>query len=290
MSRLLVVLLFATFSVSVSLFAQNTVLLWPNGAPGALGNDASDKPSLKIYLPKKPPVAAVLIVPGGGYGKIVLNRIDPQVAQWFNRLGVAAFVLTYRVGMRYHYPIEFEDAQRAMRYVRSHAAEYNIPDDRIGVAGFSAGGHLASLLGTHFDSGNPASPDPIERAGDRPDFMILGYPVINDAGPASIRSFNYLLGDNPDPALLHRLFTNTQVTAQTPPAFIVLADDDPKVSPENGVSFFLGLLHAGVPAELHVYQKGGHGFGLTQPNNPGLSSWSRSLSDWLRERGILTPR
>src|ERR1051325_4736021 len=156
-----------------------TFPLWENGAPGALGNTESDKPTLTYYAPVYPTGTAVVIAPGGGYVFVATNHEGRQIANWFNALGVAAFVLRYRIGPRYHHPIELGDAQRAIRLVRSRASEYGVQPDHIGVIGFSAGGHLASTAATHFDSGNPQSDDPIERASSRPDIQVLLYPVVN---------------------------------------------------------------------------------------------------------------
>ena len=157
-----------------------TILLWENGAPGALGQSDDDKPTITVYRPWRPNLSgtAVIVAPGGGYGVLASNHEGRQVANWFNAMGVTAFVLKYRLGPRYHHPIELGDAQRAIRLVRSRAKEFDVSPDRIGMMGFSAGGHLASTAATHFDGGNPAAVDPIDRAGSRPDFVILGYPVI----------------------------------------------------------------------------------------------------------------
>lgn len=262
------------------------VLLWPDGAPGAIGTAEIDKPKITVYLPKERAThTGVIILPGGGYSHLALDHEGKQVAQWLNNLGVAAFVVEYRFAP-YHHPIELDDAKRAMRYVRSHSTEFNIASDRIGIWGFSAGGHLASTVGTHFDAGNPAAADPIERVSCRPDFMILAYPVIAPLGRAAQSSFVNLLGPDADAALVRELSNDLQVTAQTPPTFLVAASDDPAVSPENSVNFYLALLKAGVPAEMHIYQNGGHGFGLA-PLNLTLSSWSGRLADWLRGRGLL---
>src|SRR5690349_7170551 len=166
-----------------------TVLLWENGARGALGNEDGDKPTLTIYLPLNPAASrtAVVIFPGGGYGMLASNHEGRQVANWFDALGVTAFVAKYRLGPRYHHPIELGDAQRAIRLVRARAAEFGISPDRIGIMGFSAGGHLASTAGTHFDAGNASAADPIDRVSSRPDFMILAYPVISFVAPYSHR-------------------------------------------------------------------------------------------------------
>ena len=184
-------------------------------------------------------------------------------------------------------PVELHDAQRAIRYVRSHAAEYGIAPDRIGIWGFSAGGHLASTTGTHFDSGDPNATDPIDRAGSRPDFMILSYPVITLVGPKThLGSKKNLLGDNPDPELARSLSSELQVTAQTPPTFLFTTDGDKTVPAENSIDFFLAMRQAGVPGELHLYQNGPHGVGLAL-NDPVLSSWPLRLDAWLRVRGLL---
>src|SRR5690349_17225858 len=160
-------------------------LLWPDGAPGALGNDESDRPNLTVYLPViNGAQSGVVVCPGGGYQMLAVDHEGKQIAEWLNARGVAAFVLRYRLGPRYHHPIELGDAQRALRFVRFHAADYGVEPGKIGIWGFSAGGHLASTAGTHFDAGHSSSaPDPIDRASSRPDFMILSYPVISFITP-----------------------------------------------------------------------------------------------------------
>jgi acetyl esterase/lipase len=261
------------------------VLLWPDGAPGALGSQAEDQPRLTLFPlakdPAHPARSAVIVVPGGGYHVLVTTYEGVDPAKWLNNLGVSAFMLEYRLPPRYRHPVELEDAARALRWVRAHADEYGIDPHRIGIWGFSAGGHLASTLATHFDAGNVAAADPIDRVSSRPDFVILSYPVIDPIGPGSIATFKTLIGDPPDPRLVRELSNDLHVTADTPPAFLVQADDDPVVSSDSSVNYYLALRHAGVPAELHIYQRGGHGFGLA-PLDPVLSSWTTRLADWLR--------
>jgi len=270
---------------------QVAVPLWPNGAPGALGDSSpGDQPRITAFLlPKgaaRKTQTAVLILPGGAYAGLATDHEGVQVAKWLNNLGVSAFMLEYRLGPRYHHPIELNDAKRGLRWVRSHAVEFGYDPHRVGVWGFSAGGHLASTLGTHFDAGDPEAVDPIDRLSSRPDFMVLTYPVIGPLGPASVYSFEMLLGKNADPALVQDLSNDLHVTGQTPPAFLVAADDDTAVLPENSVNFYLALRKNKVPAELHIYLHGGHGFGLA-PLDPVLSSWTGRLADWLRVNGLL---
>jgi acetyl esterase/lipase len=266
-------------------------LLWQQGAPGAQGDGDADKPALRIYpAPKDKAVGtAVVVCPGGGYGHLALDHEGSQIAAWLNSLGVAAFVLRYRLGPQYHHPIELGDAQRALRYVRSKAAEFRVTPDRIGIWGFSAGGHLASTAGTHFDSGNAGATDPIDRAGCRPDFMILAYPVISSlAEYAHKGSYQNLLGAEPDSKLLENLSNERQVTAQTPPTFLFHTNEDTGVPAENSVLFYLALRKAGVPAELHIFERGKHGVGLA-PSDPVLSAWPARLADWLKVRALLMP-
>jgi len=266
-----------------------TRLLWPSGAPGALGDADSDKPAVTIYLPPADRAngAGVVIFPGGGYGHLSIDKEGKQIAEWLNARGVAGFVLRYRLGPRYRHPIELGDAQRALRLVRVRAAEFRLSPDRIGVWGFSAGGHLASTLGTHFDAGKPEAADPIERVSCRPAFLILAYPVVTLLDPYAHKgSRRNLLGDNPDPALVSSLSNETQVTAQTPPAFLFHTDADNGVPAENSVQFYLALRRAGVPAELHIYERGGHGAGLGA-SDPVLSTWPDRLADWLKTRGVI---
>src|SRR5271165_6419643 len=251
-----------------------TVLLWPGGAPLAQGTTEQDQPRLTIYLPKKPLTrTGVVVCPGGAYAMLAMDHEGKQVAQWLNNLGVAAFVLQYRLGTRYHHPAQLLDAQRAMRYVRSHASELHIAPDRIGIWGFSAGGHLASTVGTHFDGGKPDAVDPIDRVSCRPDFMILAYPVISFTTPYVHKgSMHNLLGDNPRPELVRNLSNELQVTPQTPPTFLFHTDADDGVPPENSVLFYLALRQNHVPAEMHIFERGPHGVGLAQ-KDPALSVW-----------------
>jgi acetyl esterase/lipase len=262
-------------------------LLWPNGAPGALGAADEDKPSLTPYLAKSPNGTAVIVCPGGSYQHLAMDHEGVQVAKWLNSVGISAFVLQYRLGPKYHHPAMIDDAQRAIRTVRTRAVSMHIQPDRIGIWGFSAGGHLASTAATHFDSGNPNAADPIDRAGSRPDFAILAYPVISlNSEYAHAGSRLNLLGKTPDPKLLDDLSNDQRVTPQTPPTFLFHTTTDTTVPVENSVRFYLALRKAGVPAELHIFQNGPHGVGLA-PTDATLSAWSGLLANWLRERGLL---
>jgi acetyl esterase/lipase len=264
-------------------------LLWEKGAPGALGDGDADKPALRVYLPEKGVGTGIVVCPGGGYGALALDHEGRQVAAWLNSLGVAAFVLRYRLGPRYHHPAQMQDVQRSMRFVRAKAHEYGISPDRIGVWGFSAGGHLASTAGTHFDAGHPDAPDPVDRTRCRPDFMILAYPVISLVTEyAHAGSRRNLLGSNPDPKLVESLSNEHMVTPETPPTFLFHTNEDKGVPAENSVLFYLALRKAGVPAEIHIYEHGKHGVGLAQ-TDPVLSTWPARLADWLKARGLLAP-
>jgi acetyl esterase/lipase len=287
---------FLLCSVATALMAQTAANppqpqpLWPKGAPGALGAADEDIPTLTPYLvpAARATGTAVVVAPGGGYAHLSMDKEGEQIARWLNSIGVAAFVLKYRLGPRYHHPIELGDAQRAIRTVRSRAAELGLSGSRIGMMGFSAGGHLTATAGTHFDAGDASAPDPIDRASSRPDFLVLCYPVITFEDPYAHRgSRQYLLGDNPDPKLVRDLSNELQVTADTPPAFLFHTTTDQTVPVENSVLFYLALRKAGVPAEMHIYERGPHGVGLAATDE-ALSSWPARLADWLRVRGLLT--
>jgi acetyl esterase/lipase len=261
-------------------------LLWSNGAPGALGTADEDKPSITPYPAKSPNGTAVIVCPGGGYQNLAMDHEGVQIAKWLNSLGISAFVLKYRLGPKYHHPAMINDAQRAIRIVRSRAASLHIEADRIGIWGFSAGGHLASTAATHFDTGDANATDPIDRTGSRPDFAILAYPVISLSEFAHVGSRNNLLGKTPDPKLVEDLSNDQRVTAQTPPTFLFHTTADAAVPVENSVRFYLALRNAGVPAEMHIFQNGPHGVGLA-PTDATLSAWGGLLANWLRERGLL---
>jgi acetyl esterase/lipase len=264
-----------------------TIPLWEGGAPGALGEQDADRPTLTVYRARTAVPTGIIVAPGGGYGNLAMNHEGRQVANWFNALGVTAFVLKYRLGPRYHHPTELGDAQRAIRIARARAHEFGIVPDRLGMIGFSAGGHLVSTAATHFDAGNPSSADPIERVSSRPDFVILGYPVISFkpeiTHSGSVRN---LLGENPAPALLQELSNELHVTDRTPPTFLFHTNADTGVSAENSVRFYLALRAAKVPAEMHIFEKGPHGVGLAL-GDPMLSEWPVLLANWMRGRGLL---
>ena len=262
--------------------------LWADGAPGALGTADEDTPTLTPYLaPAARAVGtAVIVCPGGGYLHLSMEKEGSDVARWWNSLGVTAFVLKYRLGPKYHHPIELGDAQRAIRTVRARASEWGVRPDRVGIMGFSAGGHLTATAGTHFDSGKPDAVDAIERQSSRPDFLVLGYPVVSFTQNVHQGSKRALLGDNPDPKRVENLSNELQVTAQTPPTFLFHTSNDQTVPVENSVMFYLALHKAGVPAEMHIYENGPHGVGLA-PTDEALSSWPARLADWMRGRGLL---
>lgn len=266
-----------------------TMRLWPGDAPGAKGTADVDIPTLTYYPAYgRSSGTAIVICPGGGYQNLAMNHEGRQTANWYNALGVAAFVLKYRLGPTYHHPVELEDAERAIRLVRAGAAAFGVLPDRIGMMGFSAGGHLASTAATHFDAGNASAPDPIDRASSHPDFLVLAYPVITGRAPYVHQgSFRNLLGDNPDPALVDELSNELHVTADTPPTFLFHTSNDTTVPVENSVMFYLALRKAGVPAEMHIFQSGPHGVGLAL-NDAALQAWPPLLATWLRERGLLT--
>lgn len=264
------------------------VLLWPEGAPGAVGEEEADRPSIRIYRAEEPNGAAIVVCPGGGYGHLAIDHEGHQIAQWLNSIGVTAAVLQYRHAPRYQHPVPLNDVQRAIRCVRNRADELGVARTRVGVMGFSAGGHLASTVSTHFDEGDATAADPIERESCRPSFTVLGYPVISfreSFGHAGSR--RNLLGENPEPALVDSLSNETQVNEKTPPAFLFHTAEDTVVPVENSLAYFRALQKHGVPAELHVYQNGPHGVGLGIAD-PVLFTWKDRLADWLQTNGLLS--
>lgn len=264
------------------------VLLWPNGAPGALGARPQDIPTLTPYLPDPTNTtgAAMVICPGGGYEHLAPHE-GRDYALWLNQHGVACFVLKYRLGSNgYHYPAEFQDVTRAMRWTRAHAADDKINPHRIGIMGSSAGGHLAATLLTHFDSGNTNADDPIERQSSRPDLGILCYPVITMGEYTHQGSKDNLLGKHPSAKLVKLLSNEMQVKTNTPPCFIWCTYEDKTVPVENSLMFAEALRKNHVPFDLHIYQKGGHGMGLKdRPPFAHPHPWAGDCLFWLKAQG-----
>lgn len=261
-----------------------TLPLWPDGAPGAQGKEPGDIPTITVYLAPadKANGAAVVICPGGGYGALAMNHEGHDVAKWLNSNGVAGIILKYRHAPKYRHPIPLGDAQRALRLVRFHAKDWKLDPTRVGILGFSAGGHLASTAGTHFDKGQADAKDPVDRLGCRPDFMVLVYPVITFVGPnAHVGSRNNLLGKDQDPKLVESLSNEKQVTADTPPTFLTHTKEDKGVTAANSQMFYDACKKAGVPAEIHLYEKGAHGLGLG-PKTLEFSQWPERCVEWMR--------
>jgi len=251
-----------------------------------MGDVQSDRPNLTLYKPEKQNGCAVVVCPGGGYGGLAVDHEGKQIGAWFNEFGVTAFVLRYRHAP-YRHPIPLNDLQRAIRTVRAQADEFGIDPKRVGIMGFSAGGHLCSTAVTHFDAGDSNSEDPIEQQSSRPDFGILCYPVITLTEDFMHRgSRNNLLGNDPDPKLVQHLSNELQVTKATPPVFLFHTYEDTAVPPQNSLVFFMAMKEHGVPGELHLYEKGRHGVGLAK-NIEGTKNWPRQLHDWLKVRGYL---
>lgn len=267
------------------------VPLWPAQAPGALGKAETDTPTLTIYLPDSgAPAPAVLICPGGGYDHLAFEHEGLYVGEWFRARGIAAFVLRYRLPVDgYPHPVPLQDAQRAVRLVRSRAAEWKIDPKKVGALGFSAGGHLVSTLETHFDAGNPQAEDPIERIGCRPDFAVLVYALIASPGAneaAGIRAKFLLLGPKADP---ESLCNHTLVTPQTPPTLLVHSVDDLVVPITHSELMLAALRKANVPAGLHSYPTGRHGFGYgsPDPHNKRPAGWLDAVAAWLKKENLL---
>lgn len=279
--------LFALLAAPPAVGAQTAEPLWPGGAPAAQGQETGDQPTITAYAA---PAAgrngtAVVVFPGGGYGHLAVDHEGEQVARWLNGAGISAFVVRYRLGPKYRHPVMLGDAQRAVRTVRARAAEWGVDPRKIGVIGFSAGGHLASTAGTHFDGGRVGAADPVEAVGSRPDFMMLIYPVITMRDAYTHQgSKRNLLGEKPEPRLVWLLSNERQVTADTPPTFLVHTTDDAAVPVENSLLFFQALREAGVPVELHVYETGRHGLGLA-PGHPLMSSWPDRALAWMASHG-----
>jgi acetyl esterase/lipase len=264
-------------------------LLWADGAPEAKGNDpAKDMPAITIYVPEKANGTAVVICPGGGYGNLAMGHEGKDIAEWLNGMGITGIVLEYRMGRGgYRHPVPLMDAQRAIRAVRHRAEKLNLDPSRIGILGFSAGGHLASTAGTHFDKGDPNAEDPIDRVSCRPDFMILCYPVIAfGESYTHLGSQINLIGRDAPEELVKRLSNEKQVTKETPPTFLFHTDEDTTVPAENSLMFYAALRKAGVPAELHIYRKGSHGLGLASQVE-GTSEWPEACRQWLSVQGFL---
>jgi len=264
--------------------------LWPKGAPLAQGEAAIDRPSLSVYLAagEKAVGTGIIVCPGGGYAYLSTGNEGHEVATYLNAQGISAFVLLYRVAPKYHHPCPMLDVQRAVRTVRARAAEWKIDPARIGVMGFSAGGHLSATAMTHFDDGKADAEDPIEKASCRPDFGVLVYPyIVLDKPYTHQGAKKNLLGDRlTDADLVEDLSPEKRVTPKTPPCFIVQTSEDTVTPADHSIEFYLAMRKAKVPAELHIYEKGRHGFGLA-PKDPILSTWPDRLLAWLALRGLL---
>jgi acetyl esterase/lipase len=260
--------------------------LWPNGAPGALGNSSNDVPTLTPYLPEVTNAtgAALVICPGGAYAHLAPHEGN-DYARWLNQHGVTCFVLQYRLGSHgYHHPAMLNDAARAVRWVRAHAADFQVDKHRVGIMGSSAGGHLAATLLTHFDAGQPGAPDALDRESSRPDLGVLCYAVISMGEFTHAASRVNLLGANPSPELVRSLSNELQVTTNTPPCFLWTTVEDKTVPMENTMLFADALRKNHVPFSLHVYEKGNHGMGL-QDKAPFAHPhpWAADCLFWLKE-------
>lgn len=288
-------LVFLALIASVTAHAAplDPISLWPDKAPGALGDADHDKPTITPYLPpsEKATGAAIVICPGGGYGGLAPHE-GPGYAEYLSQQGIACFVLKYRLGSKgYRHPIMLGDAARAVRLVRSRVAEWKLDPARIGIMGSSAGGHLTTTLLTHFDAGKANDTDPVERQSSRPDVGIVCYGVITLGEFTHQGSKKNLLGENPDPALVENLSNEKQVTKDTPPCFVWSTMEDKAVPVENSMQFVAALRKNGVPFDFHVYERGPHGIGLSQGKN-GISAddvhpWAKDLLFWLKIRGFV---
>jgi acetyl esterase/lipase len=294
MKTCLAVLVLSGWFALVEAQPTNSLPLWPDGAPGALGTAEKDIPTLTPFFAgaEKATGAAMVVCPGGAYQHLAPHEGEVY-AQWLNEHGISAFVLKYRLGPGgYRHPAMLQDAARAVRLVRAHADEWKLDPKRIGIIGSSAGGHLASTLMTHFDAGDSNAVDVIERQSSRPDLGILCYAVITLGKFAHQGSKINLLGTNAPPELVQELSNELHVTKDTPPCFLWHTFEDKTVPVENSLQFAAALRAAGVPFDLHIYQKGGHGMGLgVRQYTPGdsgkLHPWAADCLVWLKVQGFV---
>lgn len=303
MKKLFLLILISIFSNT--LFAQKTMKLWPGDIPfsnGIVGEEEyTDKghvkniqdPTITIYLPEKAKAtgAAVVICPGGGYRVLAIKHEGHDIAKWFNEFGVAGIVVKNRLPTSENITdtseVAMTDAQRAVRMVRHHAADWGIEKDKIGIMGFSAGGHLASTVGTHFDYGIANSADPIQKVSCRPDFMILMYPVISMSEDfMHAGSMKNLLGNNQSYEQKLRFSNEKQVTSETPPAILIHSSDDKAVPVENSIRFYEAMIKNNVPAELHIFNSGGHGYGLGRKDGTSHNLWTENCQAWMMDMVI----
>ncbi len=282
-------MLFCLVSVSAMGAEPFPVVLWEGGAPNASGTESKDKPQITVYLPDadKATGTGVVVCPGGGYGGLAMDHEGRQIANWFNSFGVATFVLEYRHrGKGYGHPNPMLDVQRALRTVRFRAKEWGVQPTKIGVMGFSAGGHLASTAATHFEAVEKPV-DEIDKVDCRPDFAILCYPVIQFSSEYTHKgSQKNLIGEDAPNALIEYYSNEKQVTEKTPPTFIFFTDEDKVVPPENGIAFYTALRKHKIPAELHIFQKGAHGMGLAAGRH-GNEIWPNLCKAWMKNNGFL---
>ncbi len=291
------------FFICGACFAQDTIMpLWPgNRIPNQIATNETEihkrngilriskvqEPTIEVYLPTKQNATgeAMLIFPGGGYGILAYDWEGTDIAKFLNGKGIAGIVVKYRlpseVSQKNKENVPLIDAQRALRMVRYNAEEFTIEPNKIGIIGFSAGGHLASTLGTHFDEIIYEPVDAIDKLSARPDFMALGYPVISMGPMTHGGSKSNLLGENPPQKTVDHFSNEKQVTENTPPTFLFHATDDTGVSVENSVLFYQALKDNGVSATMHLYPKGGHGFSLAL-NDPHLSGWTDLMYVWIQ--------
>lgn len=299
LAKALVATLLMTATTSCAL-AQTVLPLWPEGVPGAraIGLERIDgghvanvsEPSLMRVGPAvdRPNGTAVIVAPGGGYVRLAYEREGTQYAAWLSTLGVTTFVLKYRM-QEFGHPAPLQDVLRAVRLLRSRAAEFRIDPDRIGVMGSSAGGHLAASAGTLFDHPLGRTGHALDQVSGRPDFLMLMYPVIAMEGPAAhAGSRKALLGASPAPDLVRLMSLQDQVTPRTPPTLLMHTQADEAVPVENSILFYQALTRAKVPAEMYLFEQGGHGMGM-RDGLANASQWPRRAEEWLRSRGLLTP-
>lgn len=295
-------LLIASPSVSRAFETPKEELLWPANHAANQGEGSktfetpewtervNSSPTLTIFLPSKEKRngAAIIICPGGSYSVLATQKEGYEVAEWCRAHGIVGVVLRYRCGGgKNQQPVPLNDVQQAIRRVRAQAADFSIDSTRIGILGFSAGGHLASTAATMFTDGNPHASDPIERESSRPDFTVLIYPVITLVGDAAHHgSRNNLLGVDPSEALAAEWSTNRLITEHTPPTFLVHASDDYGVTVTNSILFYEGLVAKKIPAEMHLYETGGHGFGMLRGKRPA-DLWPNELKAWLKDRHLI---